>query len=67
MPDTVSDPNGYGHVFGNPSGGAMSLQCFLNGSLAREYIKDKFEYSWDQFQALAKRHREQMAIKCSFL
>ena len=55
MPDTVSDPNGYGHVFGNPSGGAMSLQCFLNGSLAREYIKDKFEYSWDQFtEALAQ-------------
>ena len=49
MPSTVSDPNGYGHVFGNPSGGSMSLQCFLNGSLAREYVKDKFEYSWDQF------------------
>ena len=49
MPSTVSDPNGYGHVFGNPSGGSMSLQCFLNGSLAREYVKDKFEYTWDQF------------------
>ncbi|MFL2847347.1 MAG: xylulokinase [Coraliomargaritaceae bacterium] len=49
MPSTVSDPNGYGHVFGNPSGGSMSLQCFLNGSLAREFVKDKFEYSWDQF------------------
>ena len=49
MPNTVSDPNGYGHVFGNPSGGSMSLQCFLNGSLAREYLKNKFEYSWDQF------------------
>lgn len=49
MPSTVSDPNGYGHVFGNPTGGSMSLQCFLNGSLAREYLKDKFEYSWDQF------------------
>ena len=49
MPNTVSDPHGYGHVFGNPSGGSMSLQCFLNGSLAREYLKNKFEYSWDQF------------------
>lgn len=49
MPSTVSDPNGYGHVFGNPSGGSMSLQCFLNGSLAREFVKDKFEYSWEQF------------------
>ena len=49
MPNTVSDPNGYGHVFGNPSGGSMSLQCFLNGSLAREFLKNKYEYSWDQF------------------
>ena len=49
MPNTVSDPNGFGHVFGNPSGGSMSLQCFLNGSLAREQVKDKFKYSWDQF------------------
>ena len=49
MPSRVSDPNGYGHVFGNPSGGSMSLQCFLNGSLAREYVKNRFEYSWAQF------------------
>ena len=49
MPFTVSDPNGYGHVFGNPSGGSMSLQCFLNGSLARENIKDRYGYSWEQF------------------
>lgn len=53
IPNTVSDPNGYGHVFGNPSGGSMSLQCFLNGSLAREYVKNKFGYTWEQFtQAL---------------
>ena len=49
MPETVSDPNGFGHVFGNPSGGSMSLQCFLNGSLARENLKQKFDYTWDQF------------------
>lgn len=49
MPKVVSDPNGYGHVFGNPSGKTMSLQCFLNGSLAREAVKDRFNYSWDQF------------------
>ena len=55
MPSSVSDPNGYGHVFGNPSGGLMSLQCFLNGSLAREFLKDKFEYSWEQFtQAISE-------------
>lgn len=49
MPTNVSDPNGYGHVFGNPSGGYMSLQCFLNGSLAREHVKNKFKFSWNQF------------------
>ena len=54
MPNVVSDPKGFGHVFGNPSGGSMSLQCFLNGSLAREAVKDQFNYDWDQFtEALA--------------
>lgn len=49
MPGVVADPAGCGHVFGNPSGGSMSLQCFVNGSLAREAVKDKFGYDWDQF------------------
>jgi xylulokinase len=49
MPEVVADPAGCGHVFGNPSGGSMSLQCFVNGSLAREAVKDKFNYNWDQF------------------
>lgn len=51
MPDVVADPKGCGHVFGNPTGGSMSLQCFVNGSLAREAVKDKFNYDWDQFSA----------------
>lgn len=51
MPSVVADPNGCGHVFGNPSGGSMSLQCFINGSLSREAVKDKFGYDWDQFTA----------------
>ena len=49
MPSVVADPKGCGHVFGNPRGGSMSLQCFVNGSLAREAVKDKFGYDWDQF------------------
>jgi xylulokinase len=49
MPGVVTDPEGCGHVFGNPAGGSMSLQCFVNGSLAREAVKDKFGYDWDQF------------------
>ncbi|MDB4345872.1 FGGY family carbohydrate kinase [bacterium] len=51
MPSVVADPHGCGHVFGNPCGGSMSLQCFVNGSLAREEVKDKFGYDWDQFTA----------------
>ncbi len=52
MASPVSDPAGCGHVFGNPvdaSGGAMALQCFVNGSLAREAVKDRYGYDWDQF------------------
>ena len=51
MPEVVADPAGCGHVFGNPVQGSMSLQCFVNGSLAREAVKDKFGYDWDQFTA----------------
>ncbi|HAV13230.1 MAG TPA: carbohydrate kinase, partial [Opitutae bacterium] len=51
MPEVVADPQGCGHVFGNPAGGSMSLQCFVNGSLARENVKDRFGYDWDAFTA----------------
>lgn len=27
----------------------MSLQCFVNGSLAREAVKDRFGYGWEAF------------------
>ena len=52
MDTPVSDPAGCGHVFGNAfdgSGGAMALQCFVNGSLAREAVKNKYDYDWEQF------------------
>ena len=39
LPGFRTDPAGCGHVFGNPSGGCMSLACFKNGSLAREKIR----------------------------
>lgn len=39
MKDFRTDPDGCGHVFGNPSGGFMSLACFKNGSLAREKVR----------------------------
>lgn len=49
MPDFRTDPDGCGHVFGNPAGGFMCLTCFTNGSLAREKIRDACHVSWDFF------------------
>jgi xylulokinase len=56
MPEPRIDPKGFGHVFGNPGGGYMSLICFKNGSLAREAVKDEFSLDWSAFEpeALAK-------------
>lgn len=48
-----TDPLGYGHVFGNPSGGFMSLICFSNGSLAREKIRDLHKVDWHYFDVIA--------------
>ena len=44
-----TDPNGFGHVFGNPAGGFMSLICFRNGSLAREALRDQLGLDWAAF------------------
>ncbi len=56
MPGPRTDPDGFGHVFGNPAGGFMSLICFRNGSLAREALRDQFGLDWSAFEhdALAK-------------
>lgn len=51
MSDAVTDPNGFGHVFGNPAGGFMSLICFRNGSLAREALRDQLKLAWSDFDA----------------
>ena len=50
MRTSRTDPNGFGHVFGNPAGGFMSLICFANGSLAREEIARRFSLSWSDFE-----------------
>jgi xylulokinase len=50
MPEAKTDPNGYGHVFGNPAGGFMSLICFRNGSLAREALRDELGADWSAFE-----------------
>jgi xylulokinase len=49
MSKPITDPNGFGHVFGNPAGGFMSLICFRNGSLTREKLKDQFNLDWEDF------------------
>lgn len=37
------------HVFGAPSGGYMSLVCFRNGSLAREAVRNQYNFDWQAF------------------
>ena len=53
MPGPKTDPNGFGHVFGNPAGGFMSLICFRNGSLAREALRDRLGLNWSAFDRAA--------------
>lgn len=50
MEHPKTDPKGYGHVFGNPAGGFMSLICFRNGSLAREALRDELGADWTAFE-----------------
>lgn len=53
MPEPKTDPQGFGHVFGNPAGGFMSLICFRNGSLSREAIRDELGVGWSAFEQAA--------------
>ncbi|HEY6077276.1 MAG TPA: FGGY-family carbohydrate kinase, partial [Polyangiaceae bacterium] len=50
MREPLTDPRGFGHVFGNPAGGYMCLICFANGSLARERVAQKLGLSWPDFE-----------------
>ena len=61
MPGPLTDPHGYGHVFGNPAGGFMSLICFRNGSLAREALRDAEGLDWSAFDADALRETRDAA------
>jgi xylulokinase len=47
----TTDPRGFGHLFGHPLGGTMALQCFVNGSLAREQVREALGIDWDAFSA----------------
>jgi xylulokinase len=61
MPGPKTDPNGFGHVFGNPAGGFMSLICFRNGSLAREALRDRLGLDWHAFDRAALAETRQAA------
>ena len=50
-----TDPDGCGHVFGNPMGGFMSLSCFKNGSLARDRVRKELGVDWTFFDETAWR------------
>ncbi len=56
MREPRTDPRGFGHVFGNPAGGFMSLICFSNGSLAREAIAKRFDLDWNAFSEAITQH-----------
>ena len=51
--DIAEAPKRFGHVFGNPAGGFMTLVCFTNGSLAREAVRKQFGMSREDFEAAA--------------
>lgn len=53
MNQPTTDPNGFGHVFGNPLGGFMTLICFQEGSLACEKLKKDLNLTWGEFDARA--------------
>lgn len=53
MKEFCTDPEGCGHVMGNPAGGFMSLICFTNGSLAREKIRETANADWNTFDAVS--------------
>src|SRR4029079_8104888 len=51
MRDPRTDPSLAGSVFGSPTGAFMGITVFMNGSLARERVRDAFGMSWDEFSA----------------
>ncbi len=53
LEDFRTDPDGCGHVFGNPAGGFMSLACFKNGSLARDRVRHESGSNWEFFDKSA--------------
>ncbi len=45
------DPQGEGHLFVAPTGDYMTLNCFINGALAIEKLRNTYGINWDEFDA----------------
>lgn len=43
------DPKGEGHLFVSPTGDYMTLNCFLNGALAIQRMRETYGYDWPTF------------------
>lgn len=50
--NTETPMPGASHVFRAPTGDFMSLVCFRNGSLAREWVRLEHQLDWDQVAAI---------------
>jgi xylulokinase len=47
--DMHIDPKGEGHLFVSPTGDYMTLNCFLNGALSVQRMRESFRYDWPDF------------------
>lgn len=52
LSDSADVPEGAeGHLFASPlGGGVMNLICFMNGSLARENLRERYQLDWKGFE-----------------
>jgi xylulokinase len=46
------DPKGEGHLFVSPTDDYMTLNCFLNGALAIQKMRETYGLSWEAFNAI---------------
>ncbi len=44
-----ADPKGEGHLFASPTGDYMTLNCFLNGALAIQKMREFYHLDWAAF------------------
>ena len=52
MPRLSYQKRSEGHIFGTADGKYMALICYINGSPAREKVKDDYNLSWNDFSEI---------------